>query len=422
MKPLGIVALLAIACAGWSTTRNGDASLNEGETTSASIAGVVLPIVWGSPEIVADDIVSEDFQLPLAITVSPTQGLVVCWTAGKEHQYGVWVAERIGDKWTKTRVGLARATLPPTPTLAFDPVGRLVVAWTVAWDQVGATCYAIKETVDNKWTEPKSIHAKMCGDVCLSSGSQALTAAYVREVDKFSARKLIGDFVHDPPVQPYGKVAIGVLRGESWKEGLVVETDDLMECDQPRLRGDHLLYFRDGLLGNISPRRDLVYVNLRLPKRVESIADYDDLEGNPNEADLAVEKGNPIVAFRAKGGIRVRERKAETWEAPVLVIRDGDAEQPSVAAGHGDVHVAAVGRNSNDVFCVTRRDGTWGEPQRVVSAQTAAVQMFQGKPIFVCCDGLPKKGPHGWVGANPVAYTRRLFVVFTKDALVRRPL
>ncbi len=394
-------------------------------TPATTPAATPAPIEWGEPELIADEVATDSMVVPLCAAVSASGALVVGWSAGKRDDFGVWVAEKVDGRWMKKLVGRAATTNPPQPQAALDAAGNVVVAWEAPWDHVGAPCFAIRSKESGEWSEPRPIHENCSGEIDLDAGdSSGVRIAYVRGVDKFSGRKLFGNFVHDPPIQPYDKVALGVLVDQAWREQAVIESHDLVAAENPRLIGDHLLYFRDGSLGNVSPDLDLTYVDLRMPDRLETVATYPDLlGGGERDAALAVDQHHPIVAFtgiadRGKKhaftyfpAVWIGERVDGKWGKPLQLIRH--AERPSLVAANGVVHLTAAtsGWDSNEILHAARVGGTWSLPQRLCRGDNAELVIWNGRPAVLAAGGMPDRGPRGAVGGKPIDYPRRILLV-----------
>jgi hypothetical protein len=410
-RAAALVALLFVACGG--TGRGPVAPELPGADRDAVVTTAPPELEWGEPEPIAEGLLSEDFVVPLCAAVAPNGAVAVTWSDGTRGKYDVCVAESSGapaGSWKRCRVGRSTGTRAPRPSLAFAPSGDLLVAWTAPWDDVGAASFAIRGAAEGSWSIPAPLDRHACGDVALATGPAGITAAFVRGVKRFSAEKLLGDFVHDPPLQPYDKIAIATLDERSWRARTIVDATTLLEAEQPRLCGDHLLLSRNGLLGRVPSPRDIVHVDLRDPRILETVARGDDLDSGVDTTALAIDHERVVSAFSARDGIRIRERRPDSWGDPLLVIPDRLATQPSLASTSHGLVLAAISRTSESIVYATLRDGRWSGPRSPFPAQSAIVFAAADAPLLLWCDGLPPIGPNDWNGHDPERFRRRLLL------------
>ena len=409
-RTLVLAALTFAACGG--TSPGPAAPAARPAERAAVVAEASAVIEWGAPEPIAEELVSEDFLVPLAAAVAPSGALAVAWSDGGRGRYDVWVAEssnRPGTPWSKCRVGRSNGTSAPRPSLAFDRNGELVVAWTAPWDEAGAATFTVRGA-DGRWSIPAAVERHACGDVALSTGPDGVTAAFVRGVKKFSAKKLLGDVVHDPPIESYSKVAVATLDGGSWQERMVVDPSTLLEAGQPRLSGDQLLLMRSGLLGRAQPSRDLVHVDLRSPETLETLASGEEFDGAFDSTALAVDRDRVLVAFTTRDGIRLRERSSGSWSDPLLVLPAPLTSQPSLAPTSRGLVLAAVSRSTDSILYAVCRAGRWSTSSQAFPAQSALLFTAADAPLLLWCDGLPPITPDRWNGHAPERFRRRIFI------------
>jgi hypothetical protein len=411
---LPLVALPLLSCGGASPGTDG--ARPPAPEAGAAVDAPPPDLEWGDREPIAEGIVSEEFVVPLCGAVSSSGSLAIAWSDGMRGKFEVWVAERSNDSgtWPKTRVGRSKGWSAPRPSLAFAPSGELVAAWTAPWDEPGAASFAIRGATDGRWTIAAPIDRHACGDVALSTGPIGVSAAFVRGVKRFSAKKFLGDFVHDPPLQPYDKIAVATLGEGAWSGRTIVDSTTLLEAEQPCLCGDHLLFSRNSLLAGGSAPHELVHVELRAPDRLETVARGEEFDTGPETIAILVERERVLIAFTARDGVRLRERSADAWSDPLLVLRGRFTTQPSFAATRDGVVLAAVSRPTDTIVYATRRDARWSAARSAFPAQTATL-VTAATPLLLWCDGLPPIAHDGWTGRNPERFRRRILLAHAQS-------
>ena len=331
------------------------------------------PDEWTGPEFVAEHVPGGRIRIPLRGLLAPGGRSLVCWSEGRIGAWRVLVAERdAGGAWKKSEIAATDQGDDPEPQIARASDGTLVVAWGGSEERPGGGYCLLKPGAEG-WTKPQPIHAKCEGKVALSGGEK-VTALYIRPVTKMDIRRLFGDFIHDPPVQGFEKPAVAQLDESGWKETAVLEAAGLLRCDDPALAGAGAIYFRDPDDGPT----ELAWSTLTGRERSELVSGSDTFRYG-TDAAVAVQDGEPVVAFRDASGVVLRRRTGKGWGEPRLLL-PGWGHGIRIAATAEAVHVACAGGGGLKYAVVT------GDRVEIIPGVPAGAScdlcLDQGRPVL----------------------------------------
>lgn len=324
---------------------------------------------WGDPEVIAEHVPGGPIGIPLRGLIEPGGRTFVVWAEKRTDGERVLVAER-DDRgaWARTELASIDFAMDLEPKIVRADDGTLVVAWGGGLGLKGGG-FSVRKPGTEAWTKPQPLHPKCTGKVDLVGGAK-VTAAYVRAVKKTDLGKLFGNVIHDPPRQEYGKPAIAQLEDSTWTETNILEKENFLECDDPCIAGEGVIYFRDPDKGPT----ELAWSSLTGKDPPEVISKSTTFRYGTHAA-LTVQSGEPVVAIHEEGGVVLRRRTKDGWGDPTLVF-PGWGHGIRLAVKDETIHVA----------CATGGSGAMGYAMLKRQAAKPVTSSLTGSSCDLCLD------------------------------------
>jgi hypothetical protein len=398
------VALAVLSCAGAS---------QDSKPSARDIETVSRTSNWNAPIEVVGLVSIDEFLVPMSATTTRSGHVVIVWTEGQRGRYRLRIADGDSERWRVSEVAGSDSDKAPVPCVAVEESGT---ATFVAWEESRlmrrpVSYVSRRDSIDGPFSPPIAVAADSAGGVSIDA-HEKLRLAFARGVRKLNLRKLAGDVIHAPPLDTYLKVAIGTIAGSRVDEEVLLEDDNVLECDYPALSWPHVVYYRDGRFGKATAGRDLVYRYLADGSEVESLAGEDEISGSKEECCLAVTKSGPCVAFETKRGAVFRSRGKDGWTPPIVALPS--VSGISLLASGERVIVAGVEKSSTRIRCASTSGSAWESFDGPGSADSLVLSGGGGiRPLVVWSDGGPKRGSPE--ARNPLGSHRRVMVSMLND-------